>query len=89
MTDPPEWARPAAPESPNDLYDGTENDEILTLRTLVLTDAEKREARATDPRAAALVDAVDSMPPEIFERPHGVIRGERRQPGLPGAVRPR
>jgi hypothetical protein len=63
-----------APESPNELYDGTENDEILTLRTLALTDAEKREARATDPRAAALVDAVDGMPPEIFERLHGVIR---------------
>jgi hypothetical protein len=63
-----------APESPNEMFDGTENDEILTLRTMVLTDAEKREARATDPRAAALVDAVDSMPPEIFERLHGVIR---------------
>jgi hypothetical protein len=63
-----------APESPNELYDGTENDEILTLRTLALTDAEKREARATDPRAAALLDAVESMPPEIFERLHGVIR---------------
>lgn len=63
-----------APESPNEMFDGTENDEILTLRTLALTDAEKREARATDPRAAALVDAVDSMPPEIFERLHGVIR---------------
>ncbi len=63
-----------APESPNELFDGLENDEILTLRTMVLTDEEKREARATDPRAAQLVDAVDSMPPEIFERLHGVIR---------------
>jgi hypothetical protein len=63
-----------APESPNQLFDGLENDEILTLRTMVLTDDEKREARATDPRAAYLVDAVDSMPPEIFERLHGVIR---------------
>lgn len=63
-----------APESPNELFDGCENDEILTLRTMALTDQEKREARATDPRAASLVDAVDSMPPEIFERLHGVIR---------------
>jgi hypothetical protein len=63
-----------APESPNQLFDGLENDEILTLRTMVLTDEEKREARATDPRAATLVDAVDSMPPEIFERLHGAIR---------------
>jgi len=63
-----------APESPIDLFDGTENDEILTLRTMVLTDEEKAEARATDPRAAALVDAVDALPPEILERLHGAIR---------------
>ena len=30
-----------APESPGDLYDSTEIDEILTLRTMTLTDAEK------------------------------------------------
>src|SRR6185369_5964876 len=45
-----------APESPGELFDGTEIDEILTLRTMTLTDEEKREARATDPRAAAIVD---------------------------------
>lgn len=70
-----------APESPNQLFDGLENDEILTLRTMVLTDEEKREARATDPRAAHLVDAVDSMPPEIFERLHGVIRSMKLPSG--------
>ena len=63
-----------APESPTDLFDGTEIDEILSLRTLVLTEDEKAEARATDPRAAAVVDAVDAMPPEIWERLHGAIR---------------
>ncbi len=47
-----------APESPGELYDGTEIDEILTLRTLALSDSEKAEARATDPRAAALLDRV-------------------------------
>ena len=66
-----------APESPTDLFDGTEIDEILSLRTLVLTDEEKAEARATDPRAAAVVDAVDAMPPEIWERLHGAIRTVR------------
>ncbi|GAA4558233.1 hypothetical protein [Pseudonocardia xishanensis] len=66
-----------APESPVDLFDGTENDEILTLRTMVLTDAEKAEARARDPRAAALVDAVDALPPEILERLHGAVRSLR------------
>ena len=53
-----------APESPGDLYDATEIDEILTLRTMALTDAEKAEARATDPRAAAVIDQVDTLPPE-------------------------
>ena len=31
-----------APESAGDLFDATEIDEILTLRTLALTDAERR-----------------------------------------------
>ncbi len=55
-----------AAESPHDLMDGTEIDEILSLRTMVLTDEEKAEARATDPRAAAVIDHVDNMPPEIL-----------------------
>ncbi|MFJ9784267.1 hypothetical protein ACIRSS_32150 [Amycolatopsis sp. NPDC101161] len=66
-----------APESPGDLFDGTEIDEILTLRTMTLTDEEKREARATDPRAAAIVDRVDAMPPELLERLHGAVRSVR------------
>jgi hypothetical protein len=71
-----------APESPTNLFDGTEIDEILSLRTLVLTEEEKAEARATDPRAAAVVDAVDAMPPEIWERLHGAIRTVRPMPPL-------
>jgi hypothetical protein len=63
-----------APESPGDLFDATEIDEILTLRTATLTDEEKREARGTDQRAAAIIDRVDDMPPEILERLHGTLR---------------
>ncbi|NEE22543.1 hypothetical protein G3M58_90795 [Streptomyces sp. SID7499] len=63
-----------APESPGDLHDAAEIDEILTLRTMLLTDEEKREARATDPRAAAILDRVDTMPQEVFERLHGAVR---------------
>jgi hypothetical protein len=63
-----------APESPGDSFDATEIDEILTLRTMLLTDDEKREVRATDPRAAAIVDRADSLPPEIWERLHGAVR---------------
>jgi hypothetical protein len=63
-----------APESPGDLYDATEIDEILTLRTMTLTDDEKRQARATDPRAAAIIDRVDDMPPEMLDKLHGALR---------------
>ena len=70
-----------AAESAGDLFDATEIDEILTLRTLALTDAEKREARATDPRAAEIMDRLDTMPPEMLERMHGAIRYLRSVPG--------
>jgi hypothetical protein len=63
-----------APESPGDLFDAGEIDEILSLRTLTLTDAEKREARATDPRAAEIVDRVEASAPDVFARLHGTIR---------------
>jgi hypothetical protein len=63
-----------APESPGDLFDGTEIDEILTLCTMTLTDEEKREARATDDRAAAIIDRADTMPPEMLDRLHGALR---------------
>jgi hypothetical protein len=63
-----------APESPGELFDGTEIDEILTLRTMTLTDEEKAEARATDERARKLMDRIDSMPPEMLDKLHGAIR---------------
>jgi hypothetical protein len=74
-----------AAESAGDLFDATEIDEILTLRTLALTDAEKREARATDPRAAELMDRLDSLPAEMLERMHGAIRYLK---SVPGATQP-
>jgi hypothetical protein len=75
-----------APESPGDLHDATEIDEILSLRTLTLSDAEKREVRATDPRAAAILDRVEAMPPEVLERLHGAIRAEEPVHGPNAAV---
>jgi hypothetical protein len=63
-----------APESAGDLFDATEIDEILTLRTLALTEDERRQARATDPRAAELIDRLDVLPPEMLDRMHGAIR---------------
>jgi hypothetical protein len=82
-----------AAESAGDLFDATEIDEILTLRTLTLTEAEKRQARATDSRAAELMDRMDDMPPEILERMHGAIRYLRSAPAgaalsTPGSAQP-
>ncbi|HEY1332923.1 MAG TPA: hypothetical protein VGF31_01625, partial [Myxococcaceae bacterium] len=70
-----------APESPGDLFDATEIDEILSLRTMALTDEEKREARATDPRAAEIIDRVDAMPQELLDRLHGAVRYVRDAEG--------
>ncbi|MDQ6873483.1 MAG: hypothetical protein M3042_00255 [Actinomycetota bacterium] len=71
-----------APESPGPLYDSTEIDEILTLRIMTLTEEEKAAARATDSRAAAIIDRSDAMPPEMFEKLHGALRsfGGRADP---------
>ncbi len=41
---------------------------------MLLTDEEKREARATDLRAAEILDRVETMPPEVFRRLHGAVR---------------
>jgi hypothetical protein len=70
-----------APESPQPLFDGTEIDEILTLRTMTLTDEEKRQARASDGRVGSLLDGIDAMPPELLDRLHGTIRYLRRVAG--------
>jgi hypothetical protein len=56
------------------LYDCTEIDEILTLRVMTMTDDEKAQARATDPRAAQIIDQCDAMSPESMARLHGVLR---------------
>ncbi len=63
-----------APESPGDLFDCTENDELLTLAILSLTDDEKREMAASDPRAAKLLARTERLSREDHARLHGAIR---------------
>jgi hypothetical protein len=53
---------------------------------MALTEEEKRQARATDERARALVDQIDAMPPELLERLHGTIRHLRSVTGEPDAA---
>ena len=75
-----------APESPQDLFDATEIDEMLTLRVMTLTEEEKAAARGTDPRAAAIIDRCDSMPAETMAQLHGTRREDAAQPWWdPGA----
>jgi hypothetical protein len=66
-----------APESGGDLFDGTEIDEILSLRIMTLTDDEKREMRQSDERARQLLDRTETLPAEHLMKLHGVLRGLR------------
>src|SRR6266480_959132 len=66
-----------APESPGSLFDGSEIDEILTLRILTLTDEEKEEMRQGDERAREILERTEALSPEQFMKLHGVIRSLR------------
>jgi hydrogenase maturation protease len=69
-----------AAESPGDLFDGTEIDEILTLRILTLTDAEKQSAAALDERVRALLQRTERLDPRQILGMHGTARGLQRPP---------
>jgi hypothetical protein len=66
-----------APESPGDLFDGGEIDELLTLNVLSLTDAEKAEMRDSDPRTRAILERTEALGEEELMRLHGAIRDLR------------
>lgn len=71
-----------APESVAAMFDSTEIDEILTLRVMTLTDDEKAQARATDAKAAAIIDRCEGMSPAELQRLHGALR-EPHTPAAP------
>lgn len=62
-----------APESAGDLFDGTEIDEILTLRIMALTDEEKRELRQSDERARRMLERIEANPEQLMKL-HGAVR---------------
>jgi hypothetical protein len=66
-----------APESPGDLFDATEIDQLLVLNVLTLTEEEQREIRETDPRARELLERCLSLSPEQLIRLHGAVRDFR------------
>jgi hydrogenase maturation protease len=66
-----------APESPGNYFDGTEMDEMLTLRVLTMTDDEKRAMASVDDRAGALLSRVEGMARDELLALHGTVRGLR------------
>ena len=66
-----------APESPGDLFDGGEIDQMLVLNILSLTDDEKEEMRATDPKAREILERTEALTPEQLMRLNGAIREMR------------
>jgi hydrogenase maturation protease len=66
-----------APESPGDLFDGTEIDEILTLRIMTMTEDEKREMIAVDERARTMLERTEALAREQMMGLHGIVRGMR------------
>jgi hypothetical protein len=66
-----------APESEGDFFDGTEMDEMLTLRVLTLTDAEKQEMQNGDPRARRILERTEALTSDAMLKAHGVIRALR------------
>jgi hypothetical protein len=63
-----------APESPGDLFDGTEIDQMLILNVLNLTNEEKEEMRASDPRGRKILERCESLSPEELMKLSGAIR---------------
>jgi hypothetical protein len=63
-----------APESPGDLFDGGEIDQLLILNIMSLTDEEKEEMRASDPKGREILERCESLSPEELLNLHGAIR---------------
>jgi hypothetical protein len=60
-----------APESPGDLFDGGEIDQMLVLNILALTDEEKDEMRASDPKAREILERTEALSEEDLMRLNG------------------
>ncbi len=68
-----------ARESPGDLFDSAEIDEILSLRILTLTDAEKAEI--VDERARQVLERTEALDAEQLMKLHGTMRNMRVNTG--------
>jgi hydrogenase maturation protease len=66
-----------APESPGDLFDGTEIDQLLILSVLSMSEEEQQEMAACDPRARAILERCAALTPDDLMALHGAIRSRR------------
>jgi hypothetical protein len=72
-----------APQSAGDTFDATEVDELMMLSVLSLSDEEREEARATDPRARAIVERAEGFGAEELARLHGTLLQTKHDPSAP------
>ncbi len=63
-----------SPETPGDLFDGTEIDELLRFSILTLTDEEKKEMRESDERGRAILERTEAMTPADLMSLHASVR---------------
>jgi hydrogenase maturation protease len=63
-----------APESPGDLFDSGEIDQLLVLSILSMTDDEKAAMREADPRAREILERTEALTQEELMRLHGAVR---------------
>ncbi len=68
-----------ATESPGDLFDGTEIDEILSLRILAMSEEEKLEMRQVDDHARRILERTEALAEESWLGMHGMMRETAQQ----------
>jgi hypothetical protein len=63
-----------APESPGDLFDSGEIDQMLVLNILAMTEQERRDMRDSDPRAREILKRTEALSDEEIMRLNGAVR---------------
>ncbi|HEY2768899.1 MAG TPA: hypothetical protein VGI76_11630 [Solirubrobacteraceae bacterium] len=63
-----------APESPGDLFDSGEIDQMLVLNILAMTEEERSAMRDSDPRAREILERTEALSEEQIMRLNGAVR---------------
>lgn len=63
-----------APESPGDLFDSGEIDQMLVLNILAMTEQERADMRDSDPRAREILERTEALTDEEITRLNGAVR---------------